>query len=733
MFRLMKRSLIEENGRIRFAHTLLEDAVVNHYLKQDSVLINNYKKKLILYFEPKDCLRTRNELPFLYSELSMKDSLYDFLMKPSIAEYYLEYNIAAFAFFWRRLQNNDSSYKITDYLTQKDTTSDNFLSLLGHFCIDVMRDNNSAQFIFQHKLEQSEKRNEEWGDLTESIFKGIEGLEVVNMPDWLRYTSSFCNLGDVKYHEGAYTEALTWYHKAIGSGIDEKLFFDYETLMDYCMPHKFWNDDNREYCRAAYAFHKLGSTYDELGCVEIACLMYQRAYEYLSGTDDDTDLMSQIFQDWAVSMANKDPHESINLLKRSINAANNFEDVPPILCTMGAIYNDNLKMPDEALKCYDKAIDIEHTLDKEGLVLGDIFYNRSILLKEFEEKLKELHKAIALYQKSNRPDKMVKAYESIAIAYYNQKDYSSALHYYLISYHFSYLFLGHDNKKTVFLENEALELLTIVKTQNIELSVGIQHEFIIFSNISNLKALDSQMLEELIVYEIEDLFLSQINTEEGDNKECLNNEAYRKFCFLLHNIVGFYGAYNRLPSLSKTTIELFLFEIINNNDFYDFILDFIDSIDINVWKEYNTNHLQKWASYCIYLFLKNQKTSLPTNKLICSIKSLKKTDIRRFVDKSEGLLPPAIIRLLNQLIYDAYIPRQDYDAAHETINFILKVDCNNLDYLDTKAEILYRMGKTVEAINVVKKIQSIDSTYYPEGNEYLYNMLNDYLNKADEH
>jgi tetratricopeptide (TPR) repeat protein len=77
---------------------------------------------------------------------------------------------------------------------------------------------------------------------------------------------------------------------------------------------------------------------------------------------------------------------------------------------------------------------------------------------------------------------------------------------------------------------------------------------------------------------------------------------------------------------------------------------------------------------------------------------------------------------LNAVVYDVLINDEKYEEALSLINDVLSI-CDGIDYMDTKAEVLFRMGRQKEAVSVVEGIVKLNPDYYPLGNEYLYNEL----------
>lgn len=97
------------------------------------------------------------------------------------------------------------------------------------------------------------------------------------------------------------------------------------------------------------------------------------------------------------------------------------------------------------------------------------------------------------------------------------------------------------------------------------------------------------------------------------------------------------------------------------------------------------------------------------------------------IEQSGNSILPRTLQMLNSFIYDVHIPTGNLENAEKTIDVILIFEPNNELFLDSKAEILFRKGQIKEAVEFVKKVITIDSSFYPEGNEYLYNKISKYF------
>lgn len=79
---------------------------------------------------------------------------------------------------------------------------------------------------------------------------------------------------------------------------------------------------------------------------------------------------------------------------------------------------------------------------------------------------------------------------------------------------------------------------------------------------------------------------------------------------------------------------------------------------------------------------------------------------------------------LNAVIYYVLIGEEKLDEALSLIDDVLSIYAGkHEDCLDTKAEVLYRMGRTQEALSIIGEVYKINPNYYPSGNDFLYNEL----------
>ena len=93
----------------------------------------------------------------------------------------------------------------------------------------MLKDYESSQIIYEYNFKQSKKASDDFQKATIEIANKVEGIEFAETPDCFQFAGSFCNLGNTKYDEGLYEEALHFYYKAIGVFIDDDDFYDYFT------------------------------------------------------------------------------------------------------------------------------------------------------------------------------------------------------------------------------------------------------------------------------------------------------------------------------------------------------------------------------------------------------------------------------------------------------------------------------------------------------------------------
>ena len=730
--RLLKGVLIEETGKIRFAHTHISNAVEKHYFKDDYVLVKEYVKKLISYMGKKEHIRTRNELPFLYAKANMLDSLYQYLLCHDVALYYLENDQTSFLTFWRRLENCSSSYKILDYLDNVDCQYQDFLVKLGCFSLEVLKDYESSQIIYEYNFKQSKKASDDFQKVTIEIANEVKGIEFAETPDCFQFAGSFCNLGNTKYDEGLYEEALPFYYKAVGVFIDDDDFYDYSIIDERTKTIALFYKEDSEFFRVAYTLCRLGNTYDELSHKEIACLMFQRAESYfdlLSDKYSHFDFLAELYHDWAISLETTNPNRAISLLKKSISLSKQLGKIDNILltfCAMGAIYEDQLALSEKALECYNKAIDMGETLDETSEVLGDLYHNRSFIWTEIDKSKLDLYKSISIYQKLFCIDKIIGTYKSIAIIYFNRKYHVDSLRNYLICYHFSYYFYGENNEQASFYEKKVLESFQIVAHHDMIKDIGADDletltNLSLFFHRKGVEVMDVYSLQSLIQAKVMDMFKT-VAENEGDNV------YYRKLYFISQEILKFCNTYSFLPQIGCDNIGELMACIYQNGKFYGMVLDAISTIEnTHVWTEYDMDDLHKLCIYCFYIYLKVKQNLLPADIIIGIVERVEKETMSQYVSMSNDLILIVAVDALNDVSYGTFVQENKLEDALRVTELVLKLFPNSPDYLNTKAEILFRMGKKLDALEIVKKIISIDTLYYPENNEFLYNSLKEYI------
>lgn len=434
--RLLKSFICKQSGKYKFPHVIIREVIKKKYHSFDVSGINKYKENLISYFEKeKLSIRSISELPYLYVDIEHYDSLYEYLLNQNVLEYYIHNKPIALSSFWRTLKSANKNYCIIDYIGKIDYGVNDIFPLLGKLCMSYLNDNYAADMFFQENLKHSQETyvymqslHDEYG-LNESN-EAIDHIEI--MPDHLSYAGSFCNLGDIKYSEGDYISALMYYHKAVGIITDESQFFDKDYIEERSKHIELFFRKDDEYYRIAYALHRLGNTYDELGNLDIACILYERACQYLSYCETNSDsLLREIFHDWALSMPKNKATEALNLLEYSLNLSYKVggiqdSNIPKTLSLMGTIYHDYLDDNENAMLCYNKGIEILCSLEDVNDSLGNLYYNRASLHPDISDKISDTKRAIAIYQNNYSLNQLIEGYNGLAIIYYNDKQFIEA-------------------------------------------------------------------------------------------------------------------------------------------------------------------------------------------------------------------------------------------------------------------------------------------------------------------
>lgn len=92
----------------------------------------------------------------------------------------------------------------------------------------------------------------------------------------------------------------------------------------------------------------------------------------------------------------------------------------------GKMYHYEKFLPDEAIKCYKKAIKIDRKYADAHLELGNVLENRSFYGKAFES----YKNALALYETAKDKRNIWRIFQNIGVIYYYRGNYRKALEYY---------------------------------------------------------------------------------------------------------------------------------------------------------------------------------------------------------------------------------------------------------------------------------------------------------------
>lgn len=728
--RILVLFLNEEKGRYRIQHDKIADAIKSRYLENDIFQIHKRCCDLMIFFEQKNSTRAIYELPFLYEELEEYERLYAHLIKTEVIEYFLDNDMVALSSFWKKLHIY-TNHQIIDYLDNSRELGGERFNELGRMVLWFLNDTKIAGEFYNSYYIQSENASSQIEELLSECLEGIDG-EFVMAPEHLQHTGSFCNQGDIKYEEGLYEEALAWYHKALGFLAEEDDMYDFDTVEKKSKNIElFYNRDN-EYYRVAYAFNKLGITYDELDEKHLACTMYERAKEYIDFCETDySKLLAEVYHNWAYSLKKNNPKRAISLLENAIHLNKTVYGIQHLnvsasLNSIGAIYLDELSMPEKALESYNQAIGIEEKMGRKSILLGDLFCNRSLVWNDFDDTLKDMQLAISIYQKNYNINRLCETYQKMAYAYIQNKSFENALLYYLISFWFSY-YKSPTAESTDYLRNVIEGLSSHFSKSYNKLAIETKCLFISFiaKNVhTNPDIVDDTPIDNLLVIGSRVADLSTTDLSEGTIENM--NIVFRKLYFILHDFMDYISKHLQFPMLDDSLIEFIMTFMGSHKELNLIFEEFIKTIDIARWMDSKVNHLLKWEGLCLGLYVINSISPRLSDDLIAPCEK-KLYDLAKENYTNENQLLPMALNALNSFIYDVHIPSGNLENAQKTIDIILLFDSNNTNFLDSKAEILFRLGWTNEAVKIVRHIIECDETFYPEGNEYLYPKIQQYL------
>jgi tetratricopeptide (TPR) repeat protein len=393
------------------------------------------------------------------------------------------------------------------------------------------------------------------------------------------------------------------------------------------------------------------------------------------------------------------------------------EQIPLSLNVIGTIYRNALSAPNKAIIYYSKGIKLMLHFERYNHLLGDLFYNRALVQEDSEKQKEDFLQSISVFQNIPDIDKLIIAYHGIATFYAEKDDFVNALHYGLLGYNLSYHYKGSDNIKSTSLSNDIIALYKICTETNIinQLSNQIIFDLTIYLSRNNYKKRSSEEIEHLINAKVhESLYIA------SDEKQ-IEEDKFSELYIILHEIIEFEKRYGRLPQLSNYSIEVLFTQIVYYKSLYNNIITYVEKATPLRFINYPTTQILKWQCLCIYLYIKYAVRPVNTDTLMLSIYSFNSLGIKCV--PLNGILYETTFQVLYYFIYYIYMPQNRFDYALQTINLIIEEKGTNNEYLDCKAEILYRLGNISEAKDIIKRIMADDPKFYPDGNEFLYNEL----------
>lgn len=716
-----------EQGRYSINHDIIKEAIETKYLENDICLVNQRKLDLIAFFEGlEESTTALYELPFLYKDVNQMDNLYSHLIRPEVLDIFIERNILAFSSFWKTVHKS-TNYRITDYLEKMSIKDSESINVLGYICFNHLNDNKASELFFKEYYKRGEDAQKKFDDLFKVYFNDDSPIGYLEtMPEHLRHSGSFCSMGDIKYEEGKYDEALRLYHRALGFIGESDDMYNIESIREKSKHVELFYYRDNEYYRVAYAFSKLGIAYDEIDKKDIACIMYERALQYLEMCEEDhRSLLAEIYHNYAISLEDRDATKTICLFEAALDInkyllGQHHPSIARTLCSMGAVCADKLNMPQKALECYNSGIEIQEKMNREDRILADLYCNRSKVMTNLELVAFDIKHAIAIYQNLHDLVRIEGAYQMLAYSYFDKEVYESAFLYYLISFWFSF-YNNPCSENTLYLKGVVEDLSMLFANSSEKLSSEVQSLFVSFIGLYN-KTDDTQIENEFMVgAKIGEL--AQLMSQSSDLET--NNEIFRRIHFILMETRAFCHDFNHLPNLDDSMIEFLLSFIGINEAFNHLFYDFFDSIGISGWLNNEYGKILQWEGICMAMYLKHSVEPQDSNSLMLPLE-ISCGEFYKSEQSGNSILPRTL-HMLNSFIYDVHIPTGNLKNAEKTIDSILIFEPNNELFLDSKAEILFRKGQIKDAVDFVKQVIAIDSTFYPEGNEYLYNKISKYL------
>ena len=728
VLRLLHPFLYEEQGRFLINHDIIKEAIESKYLENDIILVSQKKQELISFFErQKESTHALYELPFLYKDVEMFDKLYRHLMRGEVLDIFIEHNILALATFWRILHHS-TNYKITDYIKKSYNVNCQSINVLGNLCLDCLKDANKAELFFREYYKRNEDAQADFDNSLKECFNDESIAYIEIMPEHLRHTGSLCGIGDVKYDEGDYDEALRLYHRTLGFLKETDDIYDIDFIRRNSEHIDLFYSRDSEYYRVAYAFNRLGITYDEVERKDIACIMYERALQYLALCNEDhRELIADVYHNYAISLESKDSQKTIRLFESALDIkkqiyGSKHPNIANTLCSMGAVCADKLNLHQKAIECYNLGISIQENMNREDRILADLYSNRGKQLLDLQAAVSDFNHAIEIYQNLNDIKRVANSYQMIAYAYYEKEEYEQAFLYYLVSFWFNYD-INPYSKDSIYLKDVIEYIRGLFANSDTKISNETQSLYVSFIDLFNKNTDDDSIDRDMLVgAKIGELIQIVFQSDNGNT----DNAMFRKLYFILMDMRRFYHDFQHLPNIPDCMIEFLLSFIGNKGIFNQMYYDFFNTIGISTWLNNDIDDILRWEGLCLALYSRHTIDSQDSNSLMLPCDS-SLFDLKKFNITTENVLLPKVLQILNSFIYDVHIPTGNLENAKKTVDTILLFDPCNINFLDSKAEILYREGKNKDAVEIVKKISQADPTFYPENNKYLYNKIRKYL------
>lgn len=263
--------------------------------------------------------------------------------------------------------------------------------------------------------------NDDIGKYDKALEYYAKSLEIrIELQDDKGIGILFNNMGIICKEQGRYPEALEFYHKALA--IAEK-------------------SDNKS--TMALAYNNIGILHDDQRNYSEAIAFFQKALTLAKGLDNKLGVAGSYNNLGIIYEKQDDYTTALNLFQQALDIYDELGDTRPGIASTynntGLVYFNHPNLEESVETSYHKSLDYygkalkisEHIGDQEGITASYINMGNSFTaLREYQQGIEYLDKALILARNIGSPYRQKEAYEGIATLYERQGDYAKALYNY---------------------------------------------------------------------------------------------------------------------------------------------------------------------------------------------------------------------------------------------------------------------------------------------------------------